>query len=241
MITLLSKYKLQNKAGKAQMIIGFILVLLYLFSVIGRLVLACINKNPWFDWGGYFTTQGSIVCLVFLISWIINFYKPLKILRSDLFLLFATTYVTFISIGYTFIFIGELPYENKWWLEIGFYMNILIHFVCPWTMAAFYILNSFIKKSPGLAPIKYHSIFWGLIFPLVYAAMLVYTFFFWHISEYGYYTAFWSFIDCKNGDLSPIAPGSWIRLFFLPIWTIVMCGQLSLMWYFDKYVTSRKK
>jgi hypothetical protein len=40
--------------------------------------------------------------------------------------------------------------------------------------------------------------------------------------------------------LSPIDPGSWIRLFFIPIWAIVMTGQLSLMWYFDKYVANRK-
>jgi hypothetical protein len=46
MITLLSKYKLQNKAGKAQMIIGIILALLYAFSIIGRFIVACINKNP---------------------------------------------------------------------------------------------------------------------------------------------------------------------------------------------------
>jgi hypothetical protein len=46
MITLLSKYKLQNKAGKAQMVIGFILLLLYTFSITGRLVVASIQRNP---------------------------------------------------------------------------------------------------------------------------------------------------------------------------------------------------
>jgi hypothetical protein len=46
MITLLSKFKLQNKAGRAQMIIGFILVVLYAFCIIGRLVEASMKKNP---------------------------------------------------------------------------------------------------------------------------------------------------------------------------------------------------
>jgi hypothetical protein len=92
--------------------------------------------------------------------------------------LFAATYVTFISLGYTFIFIGELPLNGNFLSQIGFYMNILIHFVCPYAMAAFYILNSFIRKQPGLVPIKYRTILLGLIFPSVYGVMLLYTFFF---------------------------------------------------------------
>jgi hypothetical protein len=45
-------------------------------------------------------------------------------------------------------------------------------------MAAFYILNSFIKKTAGLILIKYRTIFLGLIFPAVYGTLLLYTFFF---------------------------------------------------------------
>ncbi|GMO15554.1 MAG: hypothetical protein Ta2E_06530 [Mycoplasmoidaceae bacterium] len=246
MITLLSQYRMQNKRGRAHIVIGFVELFLLLTAIIGSFVYSFINHgiiNPLLGWLGYFTTIGSFISVIYLICWIVNFYKPLKSFNDSLFLIIAVAYEIFIFGGYSInYFSGDMFNDPTFEIKIWNVFNALIHFVCPWVMVIFFGLHCYSKRIKIRNSIPFIKIHYGLIVPLVYCVYILILYYAYHISQYGYYTNFWNFNNVIDaGNKKAIGAGHWTRMFFILIWGVCIYISLLSFWFFDKQLKLREK
>ncbi|MDR2636361.1 MAG: hypothetical protein LBB95_00715 [Mycoplasmataceae bacterium] len=253
MITLIRKYKSQNNYGKAQLIIGFISLFFLLFSVLYIFAHSCmeytdkngnvVKPDPWFRCFAYFTIICSALSISYFIAWIVDFYKPLKCFKDDILLVLIVSYEILVFFGYFLSFVQNIiacNYEDatnliKDQLTFEGLHNFLIHFVTPWLIFTFFLLQNY-KKNSDFKKINYRKIYYGFIIPFLYSNYLIIIFFVTKVSQYGSLTAFWNFPEIKDNNLlvSNTITGSWLNLFYIVFLGFFLFTILNLNYFINK-------
>jgi hypothetical protein len=118
----------------------------------------------------------------------------------------------------------------------GFH-NFLIHFVSPWLIFTFFILQNYVAHSTSKENIPYRKLFYGFLIPFVYSVYLIAIFFITHVTQYGTLTAFWNFSDIKNTSciIDPNIGGSWVHFFYIPFAGFFIFILLNLFYFINSH------
>ncbi|MDR3250027.1 MAG: DUF1600 domain-containing protein [Mycoplasmataceae bacterium] len=253
MITIIQKYKEQNKCGKARLFMGLICLIIMTAGILMYFV-ACFlplhpqhpgqrsgPSYPWFGFFSYLAILSGLICTVFLFLWFANFYKHFKFMKSNTFQICACAYATLVFILYNALLFPTVvndpsswdyfPLGRVWW----WISNMCVHTIGPLLMIAFFILS--LKSKSDQIVIKKsckRTLSFGLIFPLIYMIYLILLFFLAHTSIYGDTTAFWNFNDIKDNIGNGGIKGSPINLLDPVLSMILISAIISLYWWLNK-------
>ena len=189
----------------------------------------------WFMSLHYFTVQTNLLCLFFIMLFVIN--PGQKIFRANAFLIYCTTYILVVGLVYDLILlpINITSGETSKWNWYNWYSTVVLHFVDPILFVIFgLLLITHKRKFNGLNFLDY--LFWGSLIPIAYLVYAGACSFVSPVSVYGYFTNLNPLV-CTSDD--PNSSGQIWRIVIILWFGIIFVG-LNIGGYFIDRISIKK-
>lgn len=201
-----------------------------------------IYKNLWFNSLNYFTIQTNLLCVLYVLLFLI---KPdLKIFKYHTFLMSCTIYIFIVGITYD---LGLFPIKvvngdlSNWdWYK--YFANVYEHLINPIVFTACGLIL-ICKDNPNIKHLSYKTnMFYSMIIPSVYLIYTTISPFVSNNSVYGFIT------NCNPNVYNEIVVGSenimshgqWYFIFIIIGYWFIFFGLLSGIYFLDVRLGKKK-
>lgn len=202
-----------------------------------------IYNNLWFCSLQYFTIQTNLLCVLYVLLFII---KPdLKIFKYHTFLISCIVFIFIVGFTYDFALfpIKIANGEIKTWNWYKYFANVYEHLINPVAFTTCGLLL-ILKDNPNIKHLKYKTnLFYSLIIPTIYLVYATISPFVSNSSVYGFVT------NCNPnvyneivlGQQNIMSHGQWYFIFIIIGYWFIFFGLLSGLYFLDIKLGQKKE